>query len=386
MTEKIYNYFKGFVRVKITTFQPERFLNMAVINNIYLWDIERPSDKEIVFSVSLKGFKKLRKPVYSVRGRVKILKKSGFFLLLRKLKSKKVIVFGLIPIIIALTVFSSMILEIEVTGNKLVETSEVLEKLREINLQKFAFRSNIDNDKIYLKLTRELNEVSWVGVYEKGTHLTIEIKERRTPPEIIPKNTPCNIVAKKDGVIRKLTVENGEALVKTGDVVKKGQVIISGILISPMEGIRYLHSMGEAVAEVSHTESLDIKLYEYKKNYTGRSFIKPYLKDFDLTPGRVIPFFNYDEEVKRYTLSFFDLRLKKYNEYTLSKEPLSRDIAIKRGKEALERELYSLYDKESIKKTNYILEDKDNETVTLKIEASILEDIALQRIIRKENE
>ena len=224
MTEKIYNYFKGFVRVKISTRQPERFLNMAVINNIYLWNIERPSDKEIIFSVSLKGFKKLRKAVYSVRGRVKILKKHGFFLLLRKLKSKKVILFGFIPIIIALSIFSSMILHIEVIGNNLVKTSEVLEKLREINLQKFSFRSNIDNDKIYLKLTRELNEVSWVGVYEKGTHLTIEIKERRTPPEIIPKTTPCNIVAKKDGVIRKLTVENGEALVKEGDIVKKGQV------------------------------------------------------------------------------------------------------------------------------------------------------------------
>ncbi|MBE7020820.1 MAG: sporulation protein YqfD [Ruminococcaceae bacterium] len=385
MTERIYNYFTGWVRVKITTSQPERFLNMAVINNIYLWDIERPLSGEIVFSVSKKGFKKLRKIVYSVRGRVKILKKKGLFLFLRKLKSKKIILFGLIPLIIMIGFLSSLILEIEIIGNNSVKTDLVLEKLREINLQKFAFRSNIDSNRIALKLTREINEIAWVGVYEKGTRLTVEIKERRLPPEIVPKNTPCNIVAKKDGVIRELTVENGEALVKAGDVVKKGQVIISGLLISPMEGLRFLHSMGSVKAETFYENSLDIKLYEYRKKYTGKSFYKLYLKDYDLMPGRIIPFYNYDEEVKRYTLSLLDIRLKKYREYTLEKESVSREEAIKKGKIALEQELYSLYNKESIINTGYNMEDIDKETVRLTINASVNEDIGLQRIIRKEN-
>jgi len=31
----------------------------------------------------------------------------------------------------------------------------------------------------------------------EGTKLTIEVKERDLPPEIIDENTPCNIVASK---------------------------------------------------------------------------------------------------------------------------------------------------------------------------------------------
>ena len=386
MPEKIYNYFKGYVRVRITTPQPERFLNMAVINNIYLWEIERPTATEIIFSVSARGFKKLRKIVYMVRGRVEILNKKGFFLLIRKFKSKRLILFGLIPIITAILILSSMILEIDITGNKITETEEILEKLHEINLQKFAFRSNIDNDKIYLKLVRELDEVVWVGVYEKGTRLTIEIKERRTPPKIIPKNEPCHIVAKRDGVIRSLITENGEPLVRDGHVVKKGQVLISGIIISPLEGLRYLHSMGSALAEVNHEESLDIKLYEYKKNYTDKAYFKVYFKDLDLTPNRIIPFYNYDERDKRYTLSFFDLRIKKYCEYTLFKEPVSYEEAVKKGKQALTDELFSLYNKESVKNYEFKITNIDEETVNIKLSANILEDIAEQRIIRKENE
>ena len=384
MPEKIYNYFKGYVRVKITTPQPERFLNMAVISNIYLWEIERPSTTEIIFSVSVRGFKKLRKIVYMVRGRVKILNKRGFFLLLKKFKDKRLILFGLIPVILLNLILSSMILEINVTGNKITETEEILEKLREINLQKFAFRSNIDNDKIYLKLVRELDEVVWTGVYEEGTRLTIEIKERRTPPEIIPKNEPCHIVAKKDGVIRRLITENGDPLVRDGHVVKKGQVLISGIIISPLEGLRYLHSMGSAIAEINHEESLDIKLYEYKKNYTDNIYYKLYFKDLDLTPNRIVPFYNYDERVKRYTFSFFDLRVKKYLEYTLFKEPVSYEEAVKKGKEALTDELFSLYNKESIKNYEFKITNIDEETVNIKLSANILEDIAEQRIIRKE--
>ena len=251
-------------------------------------------------------------------------------------------------------------------------------------MQKFAFRSNIDNDKIYLKLVRELDEVVWVGVYEKGTRLTIEIKERRTPPKIIPKNEPCHIVAKRDGVIRSLITENGEPLVRDGHVVKKGQVLISGIIISPLEGLRYLHSMGSALAEVNHEESLDIKLYEYKKNYTDKAYFKVYFKDLDLTPNRIIPFYNYDERVKRYTLSFFDLRIKKYYEYTLFKEPVSYEEAVKKGKQALTDELFSLYNKESVKNYEFKITNIDEETVNIKLSANILEDIAEQRIIRKE--
>jgi [NiFe] hydrogenase assembly HybE family chaperone len=54
--------------------------------------------------------------------------------------------------------------------------------------------------------------------------------------EIVDKATPCDIVAAQDGVILKITAERGTPLVSEGDVVKKGDVLISSEVIIGLEG------------------------------------------------------------------------------------------------------------------------------------------------------
>lgn len=59
------------------------------------------------------------------------------------------------------------------------------------------------------------------GIHLKGTNVIIEIVEADKKPNIIDENEYCNIVTKQDGVITKISVQNGTALVKVGDIVKK---------------------------------------------------------------------------------------------------------------------------------------------------------------------
>ena len=112
MLERIYNYFCGYVTVHLKCSQPERFLNMVVINNIYLWNLKKLSYNEMTFSVSAKGFKALKKIVYEVRAKVKIIKKTGFFMLARKVKKKKLMVSFLTLSFILIIFFSCLILDI----------------------------------------------------------------------------------------------------------------------------------------------------------------------------------------------------------------------------------------------------------------------------------
>lgn len=379
MLEKIYNYFTGYVTVKVKTNQPERFLNITVLNNIYLWDLKRISENEMTFNISPKGFKRLRKIVYEVPSKVKILNKKGFFLFKRKIKSKKIILSGIIPVIFVMMFLSSLILDIEITGNETTDTSVILEKLSEINLQKFKFRSNIDSDEISVKLINELDNIAWVGVREQGTKLLIEIKERNMPPRMVPKDIPCHIVAKKDGVIKKMNIKNGEPLVSLNQVVVKDQVLISGIINTKFDDLRYVHSMADVIANTWWESFLDIKLCEYKKNYTGNKdkkiFLKVFNKEFDLNFGRIIPFYNYDEAEKRYIFGFMELDIKTYDEYTLNKTPISEDEAITAGKEALTNELYKTHTKEEIKNIEFQSSFVDDETRKLRIIANIEEDI-----------
>lgn len=59
------------------------------------------------------------------------------------------------------------------------------------------------------------------GIHIKGTNVIIEIVEADKKPNIIDENEYCNIITESDGIITKINVQNGTALVKVGDVVKK---------------------------------------------------------------------------------------------------------------------------------------------------------------------
>lgn len=387
MMGRIYNYFTGYVTVRVKTNQPERFLNIAVINNIYLWDLKKISENEMTFNVSPKGFKKLRKIVWDVKSKVKIIKKSGFFILRRKISAKKIIFIGLIPATLIIIFLSSLILDIKITGNETVKTELILEKLSEINLQKFKLRGNIDSEKISVKLINDIDEISWVGVYEKGTKLHIEIKERDMPPEMVKKDIPCHIIARKDGIIKKINVTNGEKMVSENEVVTKGQLLVSGIINTQFDGIRYVHSMAEVTANTWWENFLSVKLYEYKKSYTGNQTKKVFLKflnnEFELTK-KVVPYYNYDETPKRFTTSLFEIKAVTYDEYTLVKTPITEEEAIKRGKEALLCELYKNFDNKKIKDTQFEITVTDEETRNIRILANIYEDIGKQVVIKKE--
>ena len=61
-------------------------------------------------------------------------------------------------------------------------------------------------------------------------------------PEIIKQDEYCNIIADKDGQIVKITANNGTKIVKEGDIVKKGSIIIGGWMEGKYTGTRYVHA------------------------------------------------------------------------------------------------------------------------------------------------
>ena len=67
-------------------------------------------------------------------------------------------------------------------------------------------------------------------------------------PEIIDEEEYCNVVANKEGIILKVNARNGTPLVKEGDVVKQGDIVIGGWMEGKYTGIRYVHAQGEVEA------------------------------------------------------------------------------------------------------------------------------------------
>ncbi len=379
----ILNYFKGYVEVSIKGRQPERFINLVMQKNIYLWDVKR-KENEITFKISKKGFFLLRSAAFKTGIRIRILKKKGFFIFVRKIKKRKLLAISFIAFFVLLGILSSFILKIEVIGNEQIPKEKIIAKLEEIDLKKFSLRSNIDVDEVSLALRNGFDLIAWVGVYEKGTTLQIEIKERVKAPKILPLDIPCDIVAKKDGIIDKLTVENGEKAVALGQMVAEGQVLIKGTLpIKNKEEKRYVHSLGSVIAHTEYTKENEFKLYTYEKRFTGRKKKTHIFSAFgkNIYKGAENPYFNSDAEIKRRVAGFFEFNTVTYSEYTLHKTPLSKKEAEEQIKKDITAEFKKELPQNIIKEIIYEITYKDNETGILKATAKCIEDIAKEKEI-----
>lgn len=116
-------------------------------------------------------------------------------------------------------------------------------------------------------------DISWVSVGIHGTDATIRLAETIEGVEIIDKETPCDIVASTDGVILQITAERGTPLVAAGDVVKKGDVLISSALTIGLEGeeqhTAYTAAEGTVTARIWRRLTEELPLQYEEAVYSG---------------------------------------------------------------------------------------------------------------------
>ena len=63
MFEQLICYLKGYVRIRITGYSPERFLNACRYKNIYIWDLKRVCGS-YEMNLTIDGFRRLKEDRY----------------------------------------------------------------------------------------------------------------------------------------------------------------------------------------------------------------------------------------------------------------------------------------------------------------------------------
>ena len=199
------------------------------------------------------------------------------------------------------------------------------------------------------RLRLERDDIAWVGIEIKGTNLIIKIVEADLKPEIINEDEYCNITAKKPAMILKVNAQNGTPLVKEGDVVKQGTILIGGWMEGKYTGTRYVHAQGEVLAKVWYTNKQKIYLKETKKEETGASENKysVNVNNFKINFYKTLSKFeNYDtinENKKLKLLSNFYLPIeiiKKTNyEYKYEEKIYTEEELAKLTEEKIEKDL-----------------------------------------------
>lgn len=198
----------------------------------------------------------------------------------RELKGRIGLLLGLVILLFTVNLSSKIIWKIDIDGNVNCSEEEILSELKNVGLTLGTYIPNIDYDVLHNRILLNSEKLSWISVNITGNVANVLVKEN-TRGKNLPLPTYTNVVAENDGYIASVKVINGKKIVSAGDVVKKGELLISGIIDSQSQGIRYEHATGEVMAYVNKEINIKVPYKSTKKIYTGNKYTDKDYKIFD---------------------------------------------------------------------------------------------------------
>lgn len=243
----LYRFFCGVLKVEFFGVYPEKVLNLCARNGINVWSA-RYKKQKICCKMIARDFLLLHKILRKSGIKVHILEKRGFPFFIRKYNKRFGIVLGFIVFFSFLQIMSGYIWIIDVVGNETVKKSEIISHCEEIGIKQGVRKSKISPKADAQELLLKNDKLAWGSLNIEGCRLTVnvtEITEKDTENAIA-----TNLVATADGIVKHIDVKSGNCVVKVGDVVKKGDVLVSGI-IENMTETKFVRSSGEIIAETT---------------------------------------------------------------------------------------------------------------------------------------
>ncbi len=274
----LYRFFCGVLSVEFMGVYPEKVLNLCSKNKISIWSAKFKNGK-INCKITVKDFLKLPKILRKSGIRVHILRKSGFPFFIKKYSKRFGIFTGLLLFFAVLYMMSGYIWIIDVVGNTNTDTKEIINVCEQIGIKTGVRASGISAKNAAQQLLLKTDTLAWSSFNIEGCRLTVNVTEIKEKPEDNSKAT--NLKASADGIITHIDVKAGNCLVKVGDVVNKGDILVSGIIESESD-TKFVHSIGTITAKTETQITLEEPLEKQVSYPTGKVKQKSVLEFFTL--------------------------------------------------------------------------------------------------------
>jgi similar to stage IV sporulation protein len=226
MLKRLVAFLMGYLRIEITGGRIERFLNLALEQGLYLWQIQRLPDKTRAY-ISLPDFFRLRPVARGARSRVRIRQRRGAPFLAVKLRRRPALLLGAVACLAFVIWMTShiWIIRVKISGPMNLDPRAVEAVAAEAGLRFGARKSQVDVNKVQEHIQRRMGEVSWAVIRLQGTRVVIEVVEKAARNKA--DEVGCvNLHARKSGVIEDVVPFQGEPVVKKGDIVKAGDLLV----------------------------------------------------------------------------------------------------------------------------------------------------------------
>lgn len=312
MFTSLFRYIQGYLKIRVTGYSPERFLNLCKNKKIDVWGLEARHNAYDMY-IRITGFRKLKPILKKTQTRVTIEGRYGLPFFFHKYRKRKIFFTGIILCLILIYSFTFFIWDIHLQGNFTITDNVLLEYLETQNVTHGMAKGKVDCEQIAKDIRKNFDDIIWVSASMQGTRLFIHVKENMDTFEMSEEEEePSDIVADKDGVIKSIVTRNGVPQVVAGDEVQTGDMLVSGtvdVLNDAKELIAYRYVTSDAdilLERIVQYEDQIAKKYD-KKQYTDKKrhlfFLKTEKHEFMLGWAKN-SFKNYEVHTKETELKF----------------------------------------------------------------------------------
>lgn len=264
----LWRFLQGYLTITFCGEKAEQILNAAAKNRINFWNLRCKKDS-IIGNISIKNFYKLRIAKRGIKCKVKIIEKKGLRFHTKKYISRTGFLIGLLSFFAILEILSNFVWIINIDGNKRISTEEILNSCKKIGITECMLKSKINNKYDAQRLLLEQKELAWGSFNLEGCILTVNISETEVSDKQ-ESELPSNIKASFDGKISKIDVTTGNVMVKVGDTVSKGDLLVSGV-VEKFSSTLFVHSKGTINALTTHTFSAEGKFVQQITKENGKT-------------------------------------------------------------------------------------------------------------------
>lgn len=275
MLISLFRYIQGYLKIRVTGYSPERFLNLCKNKKIDIWELESSGNAYQMY-MKVSGFRKLKGILKKTRTRVVIEERFGLPFFFYRYRKRTFFFGGCILCMALIYSLTFFVWDIEFEGNQRITDEVLLEYLETKHVRHGMAKSQVSCSQIVKDIRKDFDDIIWVSASMEGSNLYIHVKENTDTFEMDEMDKePCDLVADKSGIVVSIVTRSGVPKVSVGSEVKEGDVLVSGtvdVLNDAKEVVshRYVAADADIIIQTSAQYEDSISKEYIVKTYTKK--------------------------------------------------------------------------------------------------------------------
>lgn len=256
--------FRSFYKLSIEGKDVKRFIRYLYKRGILFDKMISLEDKYYVL-VDKDNYNKIKsiKTTYQIN----IVRVYGPLFLLNSIKSNFVFLISFLFSLLFLYLLCHIVFDVVVVTDDRELKEYLMNELYSYDIKPFTLAKSFDKKEIIKNsiLDNNRDKLEWLEIERIGVKYIVRL-DKRIIKEYEEENGVRNVVAKRDGIIKKIVANRGEIVKKVNDYVKKGDIIISGAIHKGEDVKDNVSAEGDVYAEVWYKVkvTLPVNYYEEK--------------------------------------------------------------------------------------------------------------------------